>query len=100
MVYYEVRNWYISQANQVGCDKGGGTIIYILWLKSYGFNQVICIVWIRFFSFEKHFSFLKVVSATFLQVCCVFLKESTFERRKNAFYFTSKALFVCEIIKF
>ena len=31
---------------------------------------------------------LKVVSATFLQVCFVCLKESTSEARKNVFYFT------------
>ena len=37
---------------------------------------------------------LKVVSATFLQVCFVYLKERTCETRKNAFYFTSKAPFV------
>ena len=43
---------------------------------------------------------LKVVSATFLLVYFVSLKESTCETRKNAFYFTSKALFVLEIIKF
>ena len=43
---------------------------------------------------------LKAVSATFLLVCCVCLKESTCETRKNVFYFTSKALFVLEIIKF
>ena len=43
---------------------------------------------------------LKVVSATFLLVYFVCLKESTFEARKNAFYFTSKALPVVEIIKF
>ena len=43
---------------------------------------------------------LKVVSATFLLVCFVCLKESTCETRKNAFYFTSKALLVLEIIKF
>ena len=43
---------------------------------------------------------LKVVSATFLLVYFRCLKESTFETRKNAFYFTSKALFVLEIIKF
>ena len=35
---------------------------------------------------------LKFVSATFLLVCFVYLKGSTFET-KNAFYFTSK---VCE----
>ena len=44
--------------------------------------------------------FLKVVSATFLLVCFVSLKEGTCETKKNVFYFTSKALFVLEIIKF
>ena len=44
--------------------------------------------------------YLKVVSATFLLVSFVCLKESTCETRKNAFYFTSKALLVHEIIKF
>ena len=43
---------------------------------------------------------LKVVFGAFLLVCFVCLKESTFETRKNVFYFTSKALFVLEIIKF
>ena len=43
---------------------------------------------------------LKVVSATFLLVCVVCLKESTCETRKNVFDFTSRALFVLEIIKF
>ena len=43
---------------------------------------------------------LKVVSATFLLVCFLHLKESTCETRTNVFYFTSKALFVLEIIKF
>ena len=41
-----------------------------------------------------------VVSATFLQVCLVCLKESTFETRTNVFHFTSKALYVLEIFKF
>ena len=41
---------------------------------------------------------LKVVSATFLLVCFVCLTESTCETRKNAFYFTLKALLVLEII--
>ena len=36
----------------------------------------------------------------FLLVCFVILKEKTCETRKNVFYFTSKALFVLEIIKF
>ena len=43
---------------------------------------------------------LKVVSATFLLLCFVCLKESTLETRKKKIYFTSKALFVLEIIKF
>ena len=43
---------------------------------------------------------LKVASATFFLVCFVILKESTCETRKNVFYFTSKALFVLEMIKF
>ena len=43
---------------------------------------------------------LKVVSTTFLLVCFVCLKESTCETRKNVFYFTLKALFILEIIKF
>ena len=42
--------------------------------------------------------FLKVVSATFLLVCFVCLKESTCETRKNVFYFTSIDLFVLDII--
>ena len=43
---------------------------------------------------------LKFVSTTFLLGCFVCRKESTFETRKNAFHFTSKALLVLEIIKF
>ena len=43
---------------------------------------------------------LKVVSTAFLLVCFLHLKESTFETRKNVVYFTSKALFILEIIKF
>ena len=35
-----------------------------------------------------------------LLVCFVYLKESTCGTKKNVFYFTSKALFVLEIIKF
>ena len=35
-----------------------------------------------------------------LLVCSVCLKESALETRKNVFYFTLKALFVLEIIKF
>ena len=47
-----------------------------------------------------NFRNLKVVSATFLLVCFVCLKESTCETKKNVFYFALKALFILEIIKF
>ena len=43
---------------------------------------------------------LKVVSATFVLVYFLSLNESTCQTRKNVFYFTSKALFVLEKIKF
>ena len=42
----------------------------------------------------------KVVSATFLLVCFLCLKESFYETRKNVFYFTSKTLFVNQILTF
>ena len=47
----------------------------------------------------SHFN-LKVVTATFLLVCFSNLNESTCQTRKNVFYFTSKALFILEKIKF
>ena len=40
------------------------------------------------------------VSTAFLLVCFLSLKESTWETRRNAFYFFSKALFILEKIKF
>ena len=43
---------------------------------------------------------LKVLSSTFLLVCFVCLKGSTFETKKNVFHFISKAFFVLEIIRF
>ena len=43
---------------------------------------------------------LKVMSATFLLVYFLCLKKRTFETRKNFFNFTSKAIFVLEIIRF
>ena len=49
---------------------------------------------------DHPYRILKVMSATFLLVCFVCLKESTFETRKNVFYFTLEALYVLEIIRF
>ena len=48
----------------------------------------------------KHVLSLKTVSAIFLPVCFLSLKESTYRTWKNVFYFTSKALFILEKIKF
>ena len=45
-------------------------------------------------------SALKVVFATFLLVCFFSLNENTCQTSKNAFYFTSKAFFILEKIKF
>ena len=49
---------------------------------------------------ERFTRILKVVSTTFLLVCFLSLNESTCRTRTNVFYFTSKALFVLEKIKF
>ena len=43
---------------------------------------------------------LNVLSTTFVLVCFLSLNKSTCQTRKNVFYFTSKALFVLEKIKF
>ena len=54
--------------------------------------------WTHFIYYEH---FLKVVSATFLLVCFfISVNKRTCQTRKNAFYFTSKALFILEKIKF
>ena len=39
------------------------------------------------------------MSDIYFLFCFLSLKESTFETRKNYFYFSSKALFVLEIFK-
>ena len=43
---------------------------------------------------KVYLTMLKAVSATFLLIFFLRLKESTCETRKNDFYFTSKALFL------
>ena len=63
----------------------------------YQFDQVLHI---QFPKGIRLYKYLKVVSATFLLVCFLRLKESTCETRKNVFYFTSKAVFILEIMKF
>ena len=66
--------------------------IYVVWLFVTVNPNALCPA--------KGYTYLKVVSAIFLIVCFVCLKESNCGARKNVFYFTSKALFVLEIIKF
>ena len=68
----------------------------------YNFQRIIS----SYLNFSKIFrkgviiNLLKVVSAIFVLVYFLSLNESTCHTRKNAFYFTSKALFIFEKIKF
>ena len=68
----------------------------------YNFQRIIS----SYLNFSKIFrkgviiNLLKVVSAIFVLVYFLSLNESTCQTRKNVFYFTSKALFVLEKIKF
>lgn len=61
VIYYEVTGWCISQENQFGDGTGGGTINYIIQLKSQSFEQIIFIVSIVCSSFEKQFLFVSLV---------------------------------------
>ena len=93
VVYYEFRSCYISQTNQAGCEKDDGTIHYIVYIaKSYGFDQVIFIVWITFFLFKKHFSFLKLVHY-FLANFYFFIKWQAFRNYEKWFLFHLKSSF-------
>ena len=68
----------------------------------YNFQRIIS----SYLNFSKIFrkgviiNLLKVVSAMFVLVYFLSLNESTCQTRKNVFYFTSKALFVLEKVKF
>ena len=68
----------------------------------YNFQRIIS----SYLNFSKIFrkgviiNLLKVVSAMFVLVYFLSLNESTCQTRKNVFYFTSKAIFVLEKIKF
>ena len=68
----------------------------------YNFQRIIS----SYLNFSKIFrkgviiNLLKVVSAIFVLVYFLSLNESTCQTRKNVFYFTSRALFVLEKIKF
>ena len=61
-------------------------------------KDIVCLM--MFISGTRVNTLTQVVPATFLLVYFVCLKESTRETKKNVFYFTSKALFVLEIIIF
>ena len=69
----------------------------------YNFQRIISSYLLNFSKiFRKGviINLLKVVSAIFVLVYFLSLNESTCQTRKNVFYFTSKALFVLEKIKF
>ena len=95
-----------SQFNRGGCWERGLDLFGRGDCSFYIKNKVKC----QMFNSKKNLSEkmffsvttknLKVVSATFLLVSIVCLKESTCETQKMDFYYTSKALFVLEIIKF
>ena len=78
VIYYEVTGWCISQENQFGDGTGGGTINYIIQLKSQSFEQIIFIVSIVCSSFEKQFLFVSLV------VKCLWL---------DALIYTGKSIF-------
>ena len=59
--------------------------------------QVFLAIWVFFLNILGR---LKVESASFLLVCIVSLKESTCAMRKNVFHFTSKTLFVLQVLNF
>ena len=63
-------------------------------------NLYKCQLLLNGYYIKINYELLKVVSATYLLVCFLSLNESTYQTRKNAFYLTSKALFVLEKIKF
>ena len=68
--------------------------------SSKALQQRLFVLVLGFWQCRKDFvHYLKVASATFLLVCFLSLKESTFETSKNVFYFASKAFYVLEKIK-
>ena len=71
MVYFEVRSWCISQANQIG-NNGGGTINYISFNPSFLFvclfgSNFYCLDYV--FLIRKTFSFLKHDCLMALTMC-------------------------------
>ena len=52
---------------------------YIVQLKSYGFKQVI-FVWIKFFPFEKHFSFLSLIAMCLWLDTLIYIGKCIFQQ--------------------
>ena len=84
-------------------------VLFLYFLFKFGYQTAVkvwlnkCIshfLLIRIHSMQGGTASLKVLSATFVQVYFLSLNKSTCQTRKNVFYFTSKALFVHEKIKF
>ena len=73
----------------------------LIELLGLGLPELYNLIYPRLFTESEMQTFFKnLVSATFLLVCFLSLHESTCQTRKNAFYFTLKALFILEKIKF
>ena len=75
----------------------------LMYKRLYTFLNNNNIIYNLQFGFRQQYSTshaLKVVSAGFLILCFVCLKERIFEIIKNVFYFILKALFILEIIIF
>ena len=75
-----------------------------IWKKNIRANTSFKSILLERFLHIIHYAFiyenniLKVVSAIFLLVCFLSLKESTWETMKNVFYSTSKALFILNLV--
>ena len=69
----------------------GESLTLHTWLEPFLFKGRVSVV--------RHVG-TKVMSNISLLLCFLILKGSTSETRKNVLYFTSKALFLLEILKF
>ena len=89
----------MKDENKTEPKKNQVRIFFLVWTYI-PLKQSTSIVIVLNIDFYVRKKYLKVASATFLLVCFLSLNESTCQTRKNAFYFTSKTLFVLEKIKF
>ena len=76
------------------------SIVFFIQDKTIWSKHSLPHIYLALLSTNQLMLLLKFVSATFLLVCYLCLRVNTCETRKNVFYFTLKALFVLEIIRF